>query len=335
MKLLGGAIAALTAVALTVLVFFTLIIPNSASAFSASGDCTGGGSSTSTAPVAGAGALLAARAAQVAGLPATQLVTATAVAGAESGWDPTQTYHNTNGTTDHGLWQINDVNTAALALGDWKDPVTNARMMVMLWKQSGWHPWTTFNDGKYVKFLPEATAAVAKLSGTAAVPASLSTVVSTDCAPGGGGAGTAASGKGPARPFPGGSGTTSDPTSGGFLTKPTAWMLSEIWRNWGHWPAACWDQHAWNPRSDHPKGKACDFTVGTIGKFPQGAVKAHGWDLFRWLQANASPLHINYLIYQGQIWEPSRGMRPYSGGGVYNPSDVTGGHFDHIHVSVN
>jgi hypothetical protein len=39
----------------------------------------------------------------------------------------------------------------------------------------------------------------------------------------------------------------------------------------------------------------------------------------------------------GRIWSTSRaeqGWRAYTGGGVHDSSDPTGGHYDHIHVSV-
>ncbi len=39
----------------------------------------------------------------------------------------------------------------------------------------------------------------------------------------------------------------------------------------------------------------------------------------------------------GRIWTASRadqGWRVYGGGGVYDPTSPTGGHYDHIHVSV-
>jgi hypothetical protein len=28
------------------------------------------------------------------------------------------------------------------------------------------------------------------------------------------------------------------------------------------------------------------------------------------------------------------GWRPYNGGGMHDPGDVTGGHYDHLHVTV-
>lgn len=62
-----------------------------------------------------------------------------------------------------------------------------------------------------------------------------------------------------------------------------------------------------------------------------------GWLLAHWLQASAAPLHIDYVIWDGLIWNPKRadeGWRTYDGGGQHDPNDVTGGHFDHVHVSV-
>ena len=45
-------------------------------------------------------------------------------------------------------------------------------------------------------------------------------------------------------------------------------------------------------------------------------------------------------FWQGRIWSAGSSDdgdgwgRPYTGGGVYDPEDATGGHFDHVHVSV-
>jgi len=66
-----------------------------------------------------AGAQLAASAALAAGFPAEQLVTAVAIAGAESGYDPAATHLNSDGSTDYGLWQINSIHTVLLTQGDW------------------------------------------------------------------------------------------------------------------------------------------------------------------------------------------------------------------------
>ncbi|MGI8680922.1 MAG: transglycosylase SLT domain-containing protein, partial [Mycobacteriales bacterium] len=72
-------------------------------------------------------AVVAAKAAIAAGFPAAELVTAVAVAGAESGWNPSATHVNSNGSIDRGEWQINSVHADLLRLGDWRDPLTNAR----------------------------------------------------------------------------------------------------------------------------------------------------------------------------------------------------------------
>ena len=65
-------------------------------------------------------------------------------------------------------------------------------------------------------------------------------------------------------------------------------------------------------------------------------VRARGWALATWLRANAVPLHINYVIWQGRIWSrvhDAQGWRPYTGGGYYPTAGPTNGHFDHVHVS--
>lgn len=140
-----------------------------------------------------------------------------------------------------------------------------------------------------------------------------------------------------AAPYPGGpTGCTySDPSgTGGCLTGAAVWMLTQTLTQYPDLPVSCWDRHAWNPTSDHPKGRACDFTIGTIGRFPNDALVARGWQIAEWHRANAGPLHIKYVIWQGRIWRAGDAdWRVYSGGGIYNPNSPTGGHYDHIHVS--
>ncbi len=103
--------------------------------------------------------------------------------------------------------------------------------------------------------------------------------------------------------------------------------------------AGCWDAHAWNPTSDHSKGRACDLFPGKAGTFPKGEALDHGWQIAHWYEANAAPLKVKYLIWQGRYWDPSVRAdgsgwgRRYTGGGVYDTKDPTGGHYDHIHVS--
>ncbi len=159
-------------------------------------------------------------------------------------------------------------------------------------------------------------------------PAPVSQPVSTNGVPG------------PAPPFPGDSTGCSvpDPTgTGGCVTAATAWLLASVEERFGQLPTSCWDEHAWNPTSDHPQGRACDHTFGRIGEFPDAADRDRGWGLAEWFRANADALSVSYVIWQGRIWSSGRadaGWRTYSGGGVYDASDPTGGHYDHVHVSV-
>ncbi len=103
--------------------------------------------------------------------------------------------------------------------------------------------------------------------------------------------------------------------------------------------AGCWDEHAWNPRSDHSRGRACDLFPTKPGTFPKGAELDAGWRVAGWLRDNAEALQVRYLIWQGRYWDPDvedqddGWGRRYTGGGVYDVRDATGGHFDHVHIS--
>ncbi|WP_035856484.1 hypothetical protein [Cryptosporangium arvum] len=122
----------------------------------------------------------------------------------------------------------------------------------------------------------------------------------------------------------------------GCVTAPIAWLTFQVRHRFGDLPVSCWDEHAWNPRSDHPHGRACDYTIGRIGAFPDRAGVRGGWELARWLRTHAIALRVHYVIFQGRIWSwehDGEGWRPYRGAGVYDPADVTGGHYDHVHVS--
>ena len=140
--------------------------------------------------------------------------------------------------------------------------------------------------------------------------------------------------------------TEDDPTTDGCLT-PTALRLHDrVVATFGPLgPGArvrsvtCWADRPANPGSDHPSGRACDVFPTAGGTFPEGAERDAGWAVARWARDNARELDIRYVIWQGRIWYRGAGDsdgwgRPYDGGGVYDPQDATGGHFDHVHVSV-
>jgi hypothetical protein len=96
----------------------------------------------------------------------------------------------------------------------------------------------------------------------------------------------------------------------------------------------CWDAHLWNPTSDHPKGRACDLFVGGDSR-RSAPVKAAGDRIANWAIQSAATTGVHYVIWYGKIWSARTGQwKTYNGGGVYDTSNPTGGHYDHVHVSL-
>lgn len=93
---------------------------------------------------------------------------AAAIAMAESGGNSDATNHNTNGSVDRGLWQVNSV-WGGLSTYDVN---ANAKAAVQI-SQNGhnWQPWTTFKTGAYLQFLKGNVPASAA-GGNAPTPAS-------------------------------------------------------------------------------------------------------------------------------------------------------------------
>lgn len=139
-----------------------------------------------------------------------------------------------------------------------------------------------------------------------------------------------------------------DPTPGsehaGKVTKRTYRMITTVMQKYPQIKTAalyCWDAHPANPTSDHPMGRACDIPFYGCDQENLDASndpltgKIAGNGAAQWLISNAKSFGISYIIWQGRIWEPGKGWYAYDGaGGIYNPNDCSGGHYDHIHVSV-
>ncbi len=197
-------------------------------------------------------------------------------------------------------------------------------MAYSVWHAAGdsWIPWTTWTSGAYLTHLPEARSAVTALGASASTTAD-------PCV---------ASGPAPA-PYTGASTdcVVPDPSgTGGCVTAALAWLMTQVTARFGQLPVSCWSARGGDPYSDHPKGRACDYTFGTIGTYPGPADIARGWALATWLRTNATALHVDYVIWQGHIWSrahDTEGWRPYTGGGVYSTAGPTNGHYDHVHVS--
>jgi hypothetical protein len=128
-----------------------------------------------------------------------------------------------------------------------------------------------------------------------------------------------------------------DPSgTGGCVTSALAGVMAQVQERFGHLPVSCWSARGGDPYSDHPKGRACDYTFGRIGRYPGPADVQRGWALATWLRANTAALHVDYVIWQGRIWSRAHdasGWRPYTGGGHYASTGPTNGHYDHVHVS--
>ncbi|GAB7190756.1 hypothetical protein NUM3379_14630 [Kineococcus sp. NUM-3379] len=188
----------------------------------------------------------------------------------------------------------------------------------------------------YERYWEQAVRLVGTLGGQEGLAASLPAAGDLPCAPGTGGGGSGGLFTGAASLSPEGCSVRPDPSTGRGCLTPRAAALYEQLAARG-WSTSCWDAHAWNPRSDHPQGRACDVFPGRGGRMPSAQEKARGDALAADLQASAEQAGISYVVWYGRIWSPARaaeGWRPYGGGGVYDPGDVTGGHFDHLHISV-
>jgi hypothetical protein len=129
--------------------------------------------------------------------------------------------------------------------------------------------------------------------------------------------------------------TVTDPTgTGGMVTPRTAAWVAQARAALAKPPMSCWDAHAWNPTSDHPKGRACDVFVGGDSR-RSAPMRAKGDKIANWTLQTAAKTGVRYVIWYGKIWSARTGQwKAYNGGGVYDPNDATGGHFDHVHVSL-
>ena len=118
--------------------------------------------------------------------------------------------------------------------------------------------------------------------------------------------------------------TVNDPTTNGCITARTLHMYKEARKAGFTRFVGC---HRDGGPFEHPKGRACDWSLEKSGfrPFHNDSTFKYGNDLMAFLVRNADRLGILYVIWNRQIWFPTRGWGPYRG-----PS----AHIDHVHVSM-
>ena len=109
--------------------------------------------------------------AEQAGFSGAGLAMAIAVALAESGGDPLATDHDTNGTVDRGLWQINSVHRAYSAACDYAPSCAARAAYAISAHGRDWSPWVTYQRGEEIAYLPEAVSWVDQRAPVAAIGA--------------------------------------------------------------------------------------------------------------------------------------------------------------------
>ena len=128
-----------------------------------------------------------------------------------------------------------------------------------------------------------------------------------------------------------------DPTTEGQITARMAYVMAQTQDAFPDTSWSCYSPRS-GTKSEHPLGRACDITFGNqIGSRPTPAQLEDGWEVTNWVKDHADTLGVQYLIWQGTIWNIDRddeGWRDYNGGGMHDPSDITGGHYDHLHITV-
>jgi hypothetical protein len=73
----------------------------------------------------------------------------------------------------------------------------------------------------------------------------------------------------------------------------------------------------------HGQGRALDIMISD---------STVGWDIAKWVRANASSLGVMEVIYQQQIWTVQRSSEGWRG--MEDRGSPTANHMDHVHVSV-
>ncbi|GAA1846139.1 coiled-coil domain-containing protein [Asanoa iriomotensis] len=132
--------------------------------------------------------------------------------------------------------------------------------------------------------------------------------------------------------FPAQSCSVDDPTTDGCITPRMLFALKETQRLGFKRFVSC---HRNGGPFEHPKGRACDFSVFKTNDFgsgdAQGDARFYGNNLASFLVKNADKLGILYVIWYRQVWLPSTGSWKSYSGAFGDPSSD---HTNHVHLSI-
>lgn len=128
--------------------------------------------------------------------------------------------------------------------------------------------------------------------------------------------------------------TMPDPTSNSRITPRTHALARTLMASGMTGDGmTCFAPRPSNPTSDHPAGRACDVFFAPHDP----ASVAAGWRLATWLIEHQATYAVHYIIWQGKIWSAENPRWTTYVSGTYgcpNPANLTGCHYDHIHVSI-
>jgi peptidoglycan DL-endopeptidase CwlO len=130
--------------------------------------------------------------------------------------------------------------------------------------------------------------------------------------------------------WPGESCSLNDPTTTGCITPRTMHALTEAQAAGFTRFVSCFRP---GDQFEHPKGRACDFSVqqgNGFGGHATGDDRLYGNNLTAFLVRNANKLGILYVIWYRQIWFPATGWSSYTAAG----GDPSSDHTNHVHLSL-
>jgi len=125
-----------------------------------------------------------------------------------------------------------------------------------------------------------------------------------------------------------------DPTTSGCITPRTLHAMREAQAAGFTKYVSCYRP---GNRWEHPKGRACDFSVfdgGFVAAKAQGDNKIYGNNLAYFFVKNATVLGVMYVVWYCDIWTPTVGWHTYSSAGSVCGDDSAGDHVNHVHVSI-